>query len=153
MKTGVRKQIGAVLFVILLFLSSCASTHKTQTELGDAEAYYNRGNAYWDKGQLDQAILDYNRALELNPGYAEAYNNRGVAYRNKGQYDQAILDYNKAFEINPRFAEVYYIRAVTYYHKKDYGKSWEDVHLAQSLGYKVLDKFLDALRKASGREN
>ena len=29
---------------------------------------YNRGNAYWVKGEVDPAIADYERALQLQPG-------------------------------------------------------------------------------------
>jgi tetratricopeptide (TPR) repeat protein len=153
MKTGVRKQIGVVLLVILLFLSSCVSTpNKTQTELRDARAYNKRGIAYWSKGQYDQAILDYNKALEINPRYADAYNNRGVAYADTGQYDQAILDYNKALEINPGYAYAYKNRAVSYYFKREYYEALKDVNKAQALGLKIPPEFLSDLRKASGRQ-
>ena len=73
----------------------------------DAESYNTRGKDYYSKGQVDQAIADYNKALEINPRYAKAYINRGYVYYNKGQYDQAIADYNKALEINPRYAKAY----------------------------------------------
>ena len=62
----------------------------------DAESYNNRGKDYYIKGQYDQAIAGYNKALEINPTYSEAYNNRGVAYQGKGKFDLAIADYNKA---------------------------------------------------------
>jgi tetratricopeptide (TPR) repeat protein len=117
-----------------------------------AVAYYNRGNAYYHKGEHDCAILDYNKALEINSRYAGAYYNRGVAYSRKGEYDRAILDYDKALEINPRDAVAYYNRGVGYYYKKVYDKAWEDVHNAQGLGCQVNPRFLDALRKASGRQ-
>jgi tetratricopeptide (TPR) repeat protein len=45
----------------------------------DAEAYFNRGCEYYDKGDYDRAIADYTEALRLNPNYAYAYNNRGNA--------------------------------------------------------------------------
>ncbi len=32
-----------------------------------AEAYFNRGNAYFDLGQNKQAIKDYSEAMRLNP--------------------------------------------------------------------------------------
>ncbi|NEQ68371.1 MAG: tetratricopeptide repeat protein [Symploca sp. SIO2D2] len=54
---------------------------------------------YSDKGKLDQAIADYNRALKINPKFAEAYHNRGGAYHNKGELEQAIADYTQAFKI------------------------------------------------------
>lgn len=89
----------------------------------DAEAYYNRGIAYDNKGEYDRAIADYNKALEINPRHAGAYNNRGLAYYSKGEYDHAIADYNKAIEINPRHAEAYNNRAVAYYYKGEYNKA------------------------------
>lgn len=65
------------------------------------KAYFNRGNAYIDKNNYDQAIKDYTKVIELNPQNADAYNNRGASYINKNNYDQAIKDYQKAIEIDP----------------------------------------------------
>ncbi len=100
-------RIGIILPVLLFFLFSCASTPPTQDESRDAKFYNNRGAVYGEKGQYDQAISDFTRAIEINPRYNKAYNNRGVVYRRKGQYDQAISDFNKAKEINPLDAEAY----------------------------------------------
>ena len=46
-----------------------------------ASAFYNRGLAYYAKGQHDRAIQDYDQAIKLKPSYADAFNNRGVAYK------------------------------------------------------------------------
>ena len=34
-----------------------------------AEAYFYRGNAYGNKGDVPQSVLDYNKALELKPDF------------------------------------------------------------------------------------
>ena len=79
------------------------------------ETYNNRGIAYGKgKGQHDKAILDFSKAIEIDPMYAEAYANRGVAYGILGQYDKAISDFNKAIEINPTYAEVYFNKALVF---------------------------------------
>ena len=83
-----------LLIVLLLLLAAGCTT--VQTELNDALAYYNRGNAYHSKGQYDQAISDFNKALEINPRDVTAYNNRGSAYLEKGLYDKAWEDVHKA---------------------------------------------------------
>jgi tetratricopeptide (TPR) repeat protein len=83
----------------------------------------------------------------------EFYFNRGLGSYWKGQYDQAISDCTKALEINPRNAAAYNNRGIAYFHKREYEKSWKDVEKAQSLGYQIQPKFLDDLRKASGRQN
>src|SRR6188768_1702942 len=39
-----------------------------------AEAYNNRGFAYYLKGDAERAIADYTRAIALRPNYPKAYN-------------------------------------------------------------------------------
>jgi len=62
----------------------------------------------WDNAQ--QAIVDFGRAIELQPDFAKAYTSRGFLYAEQGEYDLAIADYNKAIELRPDFAEVYWSR-------------------------------------------
>jgi len=107
MKRSVMRPIRIILPIVLFFLFSCASTQPRQNESRDAKFYNNRGTAYGEKGQYDQAISDFNKAIEINPRYNTAYNNRGIVYRLKDQYDQAISDFNKAIEINRLDAEAY----------------------------------------------
>ena len=69
----------------------------------DADAYNNRGVAYYDKGEYDLAIKDYNTAIELEPDDAQAYMNRGNAHKKKGNFDCSIEDHNTAIELNPDY--------------------------------------------------
>jgi Flp pilus assembly protein TadD len=117
-----------------------------------ADAYNNRGNAYCDKGSLPQAILDFTKAIEIDPDYADAYNNRGAIYGQQGNLPQAIADFTKAIGVDPGYAAAYNNRSFSYYTAKEYDKAWADLHKAGELGYSVDLKFLDALKKASGRE-
>ena len=98
-----------ILPFILLFLFSYASTQEIQSEPKDAEFYNNRGMAYRDKGQYNQAISDYNKSLEINPTFAEAYYNRGRAYYLKREYDKSLEDIKKAqdlgYKIPPKFLD------------------------------------------------
>ena len=114
---------------------------------------YFKGIAHSIKGEHDQAIPYYNKAIEINPSFANAYFSRGVAFfEGKGQFDEAISDYNKALEIEPGFANVHALRGLAYYSKGEYDKAWIDVHKVQSLGYHFSPGFLKALREASGRQ-
>jgi tetratricopeptide (TPR) repeat protein len=83
--------VKAVLPIIVIFLFTYACVQQKQTESKDAEFYFNRGFTSHEKGQYDQAISDYTKALEINPKLAEAYLNRGGAYAKKGQLDQGDL--------------------------------------------------------------
>jgi hypothetical protein len=65
---------------------------------------------------------------------------------------QAISDYSKAMENNPKAAWLYEYRAIAYFVIRDYNKSWLDVARAKELGVKLEPRFLENLKKASGRE-
>ncbi|MCK9614063.1 MAG: tetratricopeptide repeat protein [Candidatus Omnitrophica bacterium] len=99
-----------------------------------AKELLEKGKQFYEEHKYDEAITEYNKAIELNPNYAEAYNNRGVAYNVKGSYDQAISDFTRAIEINPSYAEAYYDRAVAYYWKHEPDKGWDDMQKAEKLG-------------------
>ncbi|MFC1815037.1 tetratricopeptide repeat protein [Thermodesulfobacteriota bacterium] len=90
--------------LIILFIAGCSQGHQPGS---DADFYKDRGRAYLSKGQYDQAITDYSRAIALQPGLAGAYNNRGIAYFLIKEYDNAWNDVKKAQDrggqINPEF--------------------------------------------------
>jgi tetratricopeptide (TPR) repeat protein len=50
----------------------------------DATAYHNRAVAYGLSGEVDRAIADYTKTIEIRPDNAAAYENRGRAYASKG---------------------------------------------------------------------
>lgn len=66
-----------------------------------ATAYKNRANALDDKGQYEQALEDYDRAVEINPQDAEAFNGRGTTFIAQDRYRLALDDFDRAIRINP----------------------------------------------------
>jgi tetratricopeptide (TPR) repeat protein len=98
-----------------------------------AIVYLNRGVFSSIKQLYDRAIEDFNKAIELNPGYAMAYNNRGNIYGLKQQDDKAIEDFNKAIELNPGFAMAYNNRGNMNSLKQQYDKAIEDFNKAIEL--------------------
>ena len=47
-------------------------------------------------GQYQEAIVDYDQAIELDPNFSLPYLNRGNAKLEYGQYQEAIVDYDQA---------------------------------------------------------
>ncbi len=90
---------------------------KTPGSGGDARSFYKLGNEYYEKGDFDRAIENYNRAVEMDPAYDKAYYNRGLAYACKEDYDRAISDINKVIELKPEFAEAYHVLGLAYEYK------------------------------------
>jgi tetratricopeptide (TPR) repeat protein len=77
-------------------------------------ALNNRGLVLRAAGRLDEAIQDYDRAIDLKPDDASAYNNRGIAFSDKGEIERAIGDYGTAIERNPNFADAHNNRGVAF---------------------------------------
>ncbi len=65
-------------------------------------AYYQA-----EVGELDAAIVAYDRVLTMHPNYADAFCYRGAAYHKKGDLEQAEKDYLKAIELDPKNVECY----------------------------------------------
>jgi tetratricopeptide (TPR) repeat protein len=69
--------------------------------------YFNRGITYQKVGNLQQAIDDYSKAIELSPGDAAVYYlRRGLARKRIGMDDEAKEDLEKAARMGYRQAEV-----------------------------------------------
>ena len=75
-----------------------------------AEGYFFRGNAKGGLKQYDEAIKDYDKAIELNSEVAVIYNNRGNAKNELDQYIEAIKDFDRAIELDPKHDLAYYNR-------------------------------------------
>ena len=75
---------------------------------------FHRGNFMMILGQIDEALKDYSRAIELSPNNAAAYTNRGIIYSEKGEFDLAIKDYFSALKINPDSTNAYNNRGNAY---------------------------------------
>jgi tetratricopeptide (TPR) repeat protein len=72
----------------------------------------DRGTTKYQRGDTQGAILEFDRAIKIDPKYAEAYVNRGAAKLGLGDKQGAIADYSKAIAINPQDALTYYNRGV-----------------------------------------
>jgi len=66
---------------------------------------YYHGTAYSKLGNYNQAITDYDKAIELNPKYGDAYYNRGNAYCRLGNSTYANEDWNMAAKLGNMFAQ------------------------------------------------
>jgi tetratricopeptide (TPR) repeat protein len=109
-----------------------------------AMVYRNRGTAYLEGEQYDQAIVDFTAVIRLEPSDVSAYNSRGVAYRNKGDYDRAIADYDEAIRLRPEYVIAFHNRGNAYRAKGD-----EERAMADYAHEAILHNLVNPLREAA----
>lgn len=71
-----------------------------------AKGLNHLGNTYRKKGQIDEAVKRYIKALQIKPDDFDTLTNLGIAFVDKGDYDQAALYFKRALKCNPQRKDV-----------------------------------------------
>ena len=79
-----------------------------------------KGRELYEKREFTEALLNLNKALDIDPNYAPAYFLRGNIKDNFDDRHGAMKDYNMAIEKNPKFADAFYARGNVKMKLQDY---------------------------------
>ncbi len=96
--------------------------------------YNNRGLIYFQSGETQKALCDYNTALGLDPKLASAYNNRANYYAACGELQSAIADYDRALDLNPSYVRARINRGITLRDLGQYEEAIESLEIALLFG-------------------
>ena len=98
--------------------------------------YANRGDAWRLTGNLERALLDQNRAIELyagGPGIALGLTLRGETLRYMGDYDSALSNFNQAIRFESDFAPAYTGLGLTFERMGDFERAKSEFRTALSV--------------------
>jgi TolB-like protein/Flp pilus assembly protein TadD len=71
------------------------------------EAHFARGVFfYWGHRQYENALVEFDRTLELQPNNAQARQFRGWIYRRRGEWERSIPEIQQAQELDPRDPQI-----------------------------------------------
>jgi tetratricopeptide (TPR) repeat protein len=73
-----------------------------------ADQRYRLGNAYMASNRVEEAIVQYRKALGIQPDFAEAEGNLGAAYFRAGRFAEAIAADEAALRLTPDSALAHY---------------------------------------------
>ena len=79
-----------------------------------AADFFYRGNTHFQLRQLEDALYEFTRTIELNPKFTGAYINRGNVYFHMKNLEDALKDYDKAIELGAHVSGLYFNRACLY---------------------------------------
>jgi tetratricopeptide (TPR) repeat protein len=73
----------------------------------DAVTLNSKGIEYAKKGELNEALILFEKAIKIDPEFSSAYANRGNVYRIQKKYKLAINDFTKSFELKRNLNTIY----------------------------------------------
>ncbi|MBT32732.1 MAG: hypothetical protein CMO01_23985 [Thalassobius sp.] len=119
--------------------------YKTAAQLDTYDPSYRMGSGMcnFQLGNYNQAIIDMNEVLKINPQSAQAFYIKGVALIKNGDVQGAMESYNNALRYDKNHAAAYFQRGVLKALSKK-GGACEDLQKAKALGE---DKASGAIKK------
>lgn len=110
-------------------------SHVLAHEPWNTEAYNNRASYYYDRGEYEKALADYDSALRVQPSLGPAhaskrrsayFNDRAVTYVRLGRYAEALADESQAISLRPMEASNYFNRGNIYFLAGRYPEARDD---------------------------
>ncbi len=80
----------------------------------EATTHFRLAQAFHNADMVENALLEYQRTLDLNPRYTKAMNSMGWIYYNRNQFDRAVGLWGKALLLNPKDREARFNLAKAY---------------------------------------
>lgn len=77
----------------------------------DHNSWYSIGNERAKEGNNEDALIAYDKALELDPNHVSAWNNKGIVLSRLKRFEEAIICYDEAIEIEPQYVNAWYNKA------------------------------------------
>jgi Tfp pilus assembly protein PilF len=128
--------LGAVLslclcFLLFVFLSGMLEERETPLHPQeivaaipeDPAAHIHLAELYFEQGNIDQAVAQYEIAIQLDPEAVEAYIGLGFVYLEHGNPELAVDGFVRALEIEPDNVEAHLGMADAFFFLEDYGSA------------------------------
>ena len=78
-----------------------------------AKDYFNQGVAHYERGDLDEAIAEYSKALDMGPDFVDIRTRLGNVYREMGMFNAAIAEFEHVKREKPDYLQARIYLGVT----------------------------------------
>ena len=110
-------------------------------------AFFNRGQAHYQKGDYQNAINDWSQVVTMNPNDAYASYQLGVALLQQEDYQAAVMNFNQALSLNPQLADAYLERGIAKYYLGQQEQAIKDFNQAVHISPGIVRNRLQDLKK------
>ena len=151
-----------VLVIGSLFWTAACATLTTGEDQQKAEAHYKIGVAHLNENKIQQAFVEFQKALEIDPGDKKILNAIGYIYLMYfDETGKAIDSFEKAIKVDPSYSDAYnnlgyayeklgrFDMAISFYRKAVSNLMYatpEKSYISMGNSYYRLGKYEDALQ-------
>lgn len=128
------KRFGLMVILVALVFVVNAQNAKELTQ---------KGRELYEKRDFMEALLNLNKAIEIDPTYSNAYYLRGNIKDNFDDRHGAMKDYNTAIEKNPKFADAFYARGNVKMKLQDYYGAISDYSAAITVNENYIEAYFN----------
>ena len=89
------------------------------------ESWFDLGLKQASAGNLNEAVISWEKALEIDPNLGEAWHNRGSALGRLGDYKEAVESFEQTLKIDPHNAQAWNERGHALYQLEQWQKAVE----------------------------
>ncbi len=101
------KIILSTILVMFLLVASIPALGENEEE-----ECFNQGYNYYCDGNYEEALVWYDKALELDPENLDTLICKGWALDKGGKYEESLKCYEKVLELAPEFSDVWFNKGV-----------------------------------------
>jgi tetratricopeptide (TPR) repeat protein len=128
------KHLLSLIIVALVSFSGFSQTAKDLTQ---------KGMEFYEKHEYTEALINLNKAIEIDPAYYRAYYLRANIKESFDDRHGAMKDYNLALEKNPKFADAFFARGNVKMKLQDYYGAIDDFTSAIGINENYIEAYFN----------
>ena len=117
----------------------------------DASTHCNRGDSFLNNGRYDEALAEFQRAIDLDADYEEAHYGIGRVYLHSERYIDAINAFEQLISSNPNYIEAHHGLGLVYFLSGDNRKAEASANAALNIdsNYTPARQLLDVIKSTA----
>src|SRR6185437_16257830 len=104
--------------------------------------HIERAQELWLEEKIDEAIVEYNKAIAIQADHIAHFLRAGM-WKRKKDFKKSIQDYTECIRINPRYTRAYYYRAEAWCLSQEYANAIADYEEVITLDPNVAEYYND----------
>ena len=100
----------------------------------NVDAYQSIGNLYYVSGNVDEALIWYDRGSEVDYLYPKTYQNMATIWYQRGNFKMARKYFNQAIAVDATYPRAYYGLGLLAFIEKDYKEAEAKFNDAINVG-------------------